>query len=307
MIIFFKIILFFMGCIISAAFLTLFERKIIGRIQLRLGPSYLGPCGMIQPFADSLKLFLKRDSLRGHSKLSIFSILLLLFATLLILSILPLSKNFYIIDLKYGLIYIIILHSLMTISEILIGITSKSRYGIVGGTRIYFQSIMSYIPFILSIICVANITHSFNIIEIVELQRVCPLGFIMFPIFIIFVITSLMISNRSPFDFSEAESEIVAGSYTEYGGILFGIIYLSEYLNIIINSILITHIFLGGWNSYISDKFSGIFITFLKVLFCIYGFVVARSTLHRMRQSDAIKMSMKFFVPIIIIYIIFFM
>ena len=302
-----QIIGFFIGCITFAAFLTLVERKVIARIQLRIGPGYHGICGVLQPIADALKLFLKRGSLNGHGALSIFAVFLLFFTSLINLSLIPLSDDLMLINPEYGIIWILVLHFFIVLSEVIIGISSKSKYGIIGGFRAYFQSFGSYIPFVLSLIFISVMTKSFNFSEIVRFQADSSWNIYVFPVFVVFLITSFMITNRCPFDFPEAESELVAGAYTEYGGILFGMIYLSEYLNIIFVSALISLFFLGGWLPLFESSFiPGSFWMFLKVFAMSVVFIVVRAILPRYSQEHMLKMSFVLLCPILILFIALF-
>lgn len=303
----FKILITFLFCITFAAYLSLFERKIIARVQMRLGPSYTGFLGILQPLADALKLFFKRGALQNISRKAILAICLFMATSLISITLIPLSSDTYIFDPKFGLLYAFIIHTVISFLEIMIGVESGSKYGIIGGIRGYFQMISTHFPYLLSILCIGSMTNSFNLIDIVELQNKIPFAFIIAPVFVVFFIVSLINLNRTPFDFTEAESEIIAGNYVEYGGMLFGMIYLSEYLNLIFSSSLIVLLFLGGWSpifglTTIPPEVS----MFIKVISIIFVIILIRSILPRYKQTYVIHLSWIIFCPIIIIYFVSF-
>lgn len=299
-----KILILFGSCIVFAAYLSLFERKVIARVQMRLGPSYNGMFGVLQPIADAIKLFFKRGALEGHSSYAIFAVCLFMALSFISIILIPLSENLYIFNPKYGLLYIVFFQVIIKLSEIVIGIESKSKYGVIGGIRAYFQSVCEYLPFVLSIICIVFITRTFNIIEVVQFQKDVSFAILITPVAVIYFTTSLMLLNRIPFDFPEAESEIIAGNYVEYGGMLFGMIYLSEYLNLMFVSALISLLFLGGWNPIYDIAFaSPCFWMILKTMLVMTLIIIIRSVLPRYKQSQVIRFSWLVFCPIIIIYI----
>ena len=300
-----KTVLFFLGYILFAAYLSLFERKLIGRIQLRLGPTNCGACGIFQPIADAVKLFFKQNPLKGHSKQSIIAVCLLFIMSLCQLSIIPLSDSLFLINPQNGILCIIFFHAVMVFSEILIGVTSNSKYGVIGGVRAYLQLVGSHMPFVLALICVSLHANSLNFIEIVEVQESNSFIYALFPIFIIFFITGLIVMNRTPFDFPEAESELVAGAYVEYGGVLFAMIYLSDYLNIIFVSLIVSILFLGGYNPIIDIGFIPPYVwLFLKSASIMGVIILIRAILPRYRQDQMMSIAWYVFCPIILIYML---
>jgi NADH-quinone oxidoreductase subunit H len=285
-----KILVAIAGSVFSAAYLSLVERKVIARIQYRLGPSYTGWFGIAQPIADALKLLCKRHALAGHSKRAICGVCLAMLGSLLSVTIIPLSNDLYVFDPEYGLVFLVIFHAISTFAEILIGLESKSKYGTIGGFRTYLQIVASFPPLILSILCIFSRTGSFNLIKMVSNQTI-PLAIVQLPVFVVFIITTLIILHRTPFDFIEAESEIVAGIYTEYGGVLFAMIYLSEYINIIVFSSIIS-LFLGGWNAIACINFLPAPIFMLAKTFLVTLFIMTiRATLPRYKQQHVIYVS----------------
>jgi NADH-quinone oxidoreductase subunit H len=208
---------------------------------------------------------------------------------------------------QYGLLYVLLFHAINVFCEIIIGTESNSKYGIIGGSRAYFQTLAGYMPFMLSILVIYIIVGSFNFIDIVEIKQTATFDIWMWPLFVVFFITTLILLNRTPFDFPEAESELVAGNYVEYGGILFGMLYLSEYINLLFYSGLIVVLFLGGWHAIPLLSFIPSYVAMLVktgvVLTCI---VLIRSILPRQKQMTAILISWKVLCPIVIVYIILF-
>ncbi|MDR2667082.1 MAG: NADH-quinone oxidoreductase subunit H [Holosporales bacterium] len=291
-----EILLFFICCISLAAYLSLFERKLIARIQLRRGPNNCGFCGILQPIADALKLLFKKNSLDNHSKQSIFSVLLLFSMTLMQLTLIPIPGSTF--DTDYGLLLIVLCHTLIAFSEILIGLSTRSKYGIIGGNRAYLQTLGGHLPFVLSIIVLMLMSNTLNLKDIVTFQKDVIFMFKIFPIFVVFFIASLMNTSRIPFDFIEAESELIAGAYVEYGGILFAMIYLSEYLNLMFISALTATLFLGGYGD------SSIPVLFVKTVLIISFIILIRAILPRYRQDQMIEISWGILSPILLIYTI---
>lgn len=284
---FIKVLLFYIVLITIAAYLSLFERKLIGRIQRRYGPRYCGKWGLLQPIADGLKLFFKQEALVSHSVISIFACALLLFASLLQFAFLPLG-NITLLTSDYGLLYILAIHMIINFSELLIGITSNSKYGLIGGTRTLYQKMGADLPFILIILCIYKHNHSFNIASISQVANIT--SWILIPIWFIICLIS---TNRIPFDLIEAESDLVAGAYTEYGGILFGMIYLSDYLNVLFNSLLLSVLILP------------LELLSIGVTISISTIVLIRAILPRVLQIQMIKFSWKVLIPTLCLLTIF--
>jgi NADH-quinone oxidoreductase subunit H len=189
-----------------------------------------------------------------------------------------------------GLIVVILLHSILVFCETMIGTASHSKFGVIGGVRAYLQHVGAHIPFVLLIACIILITNSQSLVIIsksVNYQWILP----KIPLFIMFFIITLIVANKIPFDFPEAESEIVSGAYVEYGGILFGMIYLSDYLNLIFHSALISTLFLGR------------FIIF-ETIAIISLIILIRAILPRYRQDEMIKITLTILSPLLAIYMI---
>ena len=291
-----KVFIYFLVCITIAAYTSLLERKLIARIQLRRGPDNCGFLGIFQPIADALKLLLKRVQLRQYTKISIFAVILLFSTSLVQLILIPFSNDIFIF--RYGLLFILLCHALIVFSEILLGISQKSKYGIIGANRAYLQIIGAHIPFMLSIVSIMLIFDTLSLNGIVNNSKINFI--ILIPLLFSFLIILLISENRTPFDFVEAESEIISGAYVEYGGILFAIIYLSDYLNLLFISALVSTIFFNG---YVSEFLPASVAILLKTLIIASIIILIRAILPRYRQDQMIKISWMILTPIILIYI----
>jgi NADH:ubiquinone oxidoreductase subunit H len=273
----------FFACALSfAAYLSLFERKLVARIQLRLGPDKCGIFGIAQPIADALKLLFKSNPFSGHSARSIIGVCGFMFLSIIQLTVLPLFDGSALLECKFKLPAIVIIHSAIVFCEILIGISSSSKFGVIGGSRAYIQYAGSHIPFTLSVIYIMLEKNTVDLRPGAELIN---------PLFaIVFFVILLVSSNKIPFDFQEAESEIVGGTYIEYGGILFGMIYLSDYLNLIFISFLMAFISFGG--HIVTTIIGAIIITAIVI--------TIRAALPRYRQDQMLKLSWIFLTPTLI-------
>jgi NADH-quinone oxidoreductase subunit H len=284
--------IFFTICIVIAAYLSLFERKLIGWIQLRLGPDQCGFYGVGQPIADALKLLFKRSALSGHSIPEIYAICIMFTTALIQLSLIPFFSDFVLWRTEHGILLVILTHSIIVFCEIMIGTASHSKFGVIGGTRAYLQNVGSFVPFLLSMVCIILATDSTDLSMLPQVVENSRWILLKIPLFIIFFITFLIVANKIPFDFPEAESEIVSGAYVEYGGILFGLIYLSDYLNLIFYSALISTIFLGHF-------------VILGTICIISTIILIRAILPRYRQDEMIKIAWKVLSPLLLICIMF--
>ena len=294
-----KAIIFYITIITISAYLSLLERKLIGRIQLRRGPSYCGRFGLLQPLADGLKLFFKYNCLQSHSIYSIFGVVLLLFCSLLQFSffpipILPVVPYFYLLSSENSLLYLIIINEIMSFSEVIIGISSSSKFGIIGGIRVIFQKLAYDIPYTLLILCLSILNNTLDINNI-NISIISPkFNVLLFLFSITFFIINLIKVNHIPFDCVEAESELVAGAYTEYGVMLFGMIYLSDYLNVLFSAFLYTKFFIGTNN---------IIFFILCVILFVASIVIIRTMFPRYLQSQILNISYKFLIPICCIFL----
>lgn len=295
---------FYMGLILSVAYLTFAERKVIGFMQMRVGPSMAGPGGLLQPIADALKLLHKETILPAESKrfLFLFAPLLTFVLSLIAWVAIPFDEKLMFSDLDVGILYLLAISSLHVYGILIAGWASQSRYPFLGALRSTAQMI-SYelvIGFIILIILMTS--ESLRLVDIVNKQRVIWNILPHFPMFVIFFICALAETNRTPFDLPEAEAELVAGYNVEYSSMPFALFFLGEYANMILMSGIISLLFLGGWLPPFQWGVLFIipgFIWFaLKIAILLFVFLWVRATLPRYRYDQLMRLCWKVFLPI---------
>jgi NADH-quinone oxidoreductase subunit H len=290
-----------------AAYLTYAERKVVGFIQVRIGPNRVGPCGFFQPIADTIKLLFKEVLIPSAANRWLFLIAPIISVTpaLAVWSVIPFNKHLLLADINAGLLFILAIGSLNTCGIIISGWASNSKYALLGALREAAQFITYAIPMGFAVAGVAIAAGSLNITEIVARQAG---GFWhwfwipLFPLFIIYWICAMAETNRLPFDIAECESELVAGFHVEYSGILFALFFLAEYVNMLLVSALATLFFLGGWLSPIPGIPSGLFWFLGKMTVFIFCFFWIRATLPRFRFDQIIQLGWKWLLPISVLW-----
>lgn len=292
--------------LVSVAFFTIVERKGMGVIQRRKGPNVIGILGLLQPFADGLKLFTKETILPSNSNSLMFLVapILTFFLSLISWVIIPFSDQLVFADTGVGIMYLLATSSLSVYGVIIAGWSSNSKYSFLGALRSTAQMI-SYevsIGFIITNICV--LTGSFNLNDIIIAQRHVWYILSSSPICILFYVSMLAETNRHPFDLPEAEAELVSGYNVEYSSMSFALFFLSEYSNMLLMSAFSTILFLGGWLPLLSF-FSGSFWFSLKMTLGITFFIITRSGLPRYRYDQLMNISWKCFLPFSLGYFIF--
>ena len=311
-----EIIIVVLPLFLIVAYTTYSERKIIGFMQSRLGPTRVGPFGFLQPIADIIKLLTKEVIIPSNANQGLFlaAPVIMLVPSLLVWSVIPLSEYFVIADINAGLLFILALTSLSVYGVILAGWASNSKYAFLGSMRSAAQIIAYEIAMGFALVGVLMAAGSLNLQEIIISQRGGLFSWYwlpLFPLFIIYLIAGIAETNRAPFDVSEGESEIVAGFHVEYSGVAFAMFFLAEYMNIILISILVTIMFFGGWLSPFENSFLEIYFTWIpgfiwisvKTLFFIFLFLWLRATLPRYRYDQIMRLGWKVFLPITIIWI----
>jgi NADH-quinone oxidoreductase subunit H len=309
--------------VISVAMLTLAERKVIGYMQLRLGPnrvSFFGlPIfrGLAQPFADVIKLLLKEIIVPGKSSRFLFLLapLIVLVPAMATWAVIPFSPEFVLADINAGLLYVLALTSLGVYGVILAGWASNSKYAFLGAMRSAAQMVAYEIAMGFALVGVLMAAGSLNLGEIVRAQQ-GGFGswnwFWLFPLFIVYFISGLAETNRAPFDVAEGESEIVAGFHVEYSGAAFASLFaLPEYANMILISALCSVLFFGGWLSpaqgYLADELwvaqSSFFWLFFKTCAFLFVFLWVRATFPRYRYDQIMRLGWKVLIPITLIWI----
>nr|YP_010579428.1 NADH dehydrogenase subunit 1 [Leptestheria dahalacensis]UNY33484.1 NADH dehydrogenase subunit 1 [Leptestheria dahalacensis] len=283
--------------LVSVAFLTLFERKLLGYIQIRKGPNKVGIMGELQPFADAIKLFTKEQNNPLLSNYLVFYIspIFSLFLGLFLWILLPSAYNLW--NLNMGILLFLCITSLSVYSVLVSGWSSNSKYPLLGALRGIAQTISYEVSLALIILSFMIITHSFDWLTLSFYQQHCWFVFIAPFLSLMWFTSSLAETNRTPFDFAEGESELVSGFNTEYSSGGFALIMLAEYASIVFMSMLFSHVFLGGVDS------AGFPI---KMAAMIYLFIWVRGTLPRFRYDKLMNLAWKSFLPVTINFLIFF-
>ncbi len=313
-----KTTVYFGILMLHVAYATYAERKVIGHIQLRLGPMVVGHHGLLQPIADVVKLIFKEDIIPIKADSNVFRIapLISLTAALSTFAVIPVNKNWVIADINVGLLYVIGIAGIGTYGIIFSGWASNSKYAFLGGLRSAAQMISYEVALGLSLVGVILMAESFNLTEIVNRQAEYWYGMFLFPQFLgyfVFLVAMLAETNRLPFDLPEAETELVAGYFVEYSGIRFSLFYLAEYLAMFCMSALATICFWGGWTIPpilikvlpVLGSIPGIVWFLLKVYFHIFLFFWLRGTLPRYRYDQLMAIGWKILIPLALLNIVF--
>ena len=306
-----KILLLVVPLLLSVAYLTLAERKIIGWMQLRKGPNRTGFLGLLQPIADALKLIFKEPIIpRGADKFLFLLAPIITFSLAMIgWAAIPID-NFVIANLNVGVMYVLAISSLCVYGIIIAGWASNSKYAFLGAIRSAAQMVSYEVAIGLCIICVLLTTGTLNLTEIVNAQKEMPfyMDLLLFPMFVVFFISILAETNRHPFDLPEAESELVAGYNVEYSSMPFALFFLGEYANMILMSSFTVLLFMGGWLPPFKLEFLNFipgFIWFiLKIMFCLFIFIWVRASVPRFRYDQLMRLGWKVFLPFTLIWVI---
>ncbi len=310
LIIILKIFLIIFPLLISIAYLTFFERKVIGSMQLRKGPNVVGPFGLLQPIADGLKLLSKETIFPDDSNkfLFILSPIITFVLALIAWAVIPIDYKVVLSDINVGIMYIFAVSSLGVYGIIVAGWSSNSRYAFLGSLRSAAQMISYEVSIGLIIISILLTAGSLNLSNIVIAQEKIWYIIPHFPMFVIFFISTLAETNRAPFDLPEAESELVAGYNVEYSSMSFGLFFLGEYGNMILMSSMSTILFLGGWLPPVQNEFLSLipgFVWFLlKVALLLFMFLWVRATLPRYRYDQLMSLGWKLFLPLSLFWIV---
>nr|QVX29884.1 NADH-plastoquinone oxidoreductase subunit 1 [Geoffroea spinosa]UQU69178.1 NADH-plastoquinone oxidoreductase subunit 1 [Geoffroea decorticans] len=310
-----------LGITISVLAIVWLEREISAGIQQRIGPEYAGPLGVLQALADGTKLLFKESLIPSRGDTRLFSIgpSISVISIIISYSVIPFGYNFVLSDLNIGVFLWIAISSIAPIGLLMSGYGSNNKYSFLGGLRAAAQSISYEIPLTLCVLSISLLSNSLSTVDIVDAQSKYgfwgwnlwrqPIGFI------VFLISSLAECERLPFDLPEAEEELVAGYQTEYSGIKFGLFYVASYLNLLISSLFVTVLYLGGSNIsipyiFVSEFFEitkaygvfgttiDIFITLAKTYLFLFLSITARWTLPRLRMDQLLNLGWKFLLPI---------
>ena len=316
-----KIIAIAIPLIVTVAYLTLAERKVIGFMQVRIGPNRVGPFGLLQPFADVAKLMFKEIIVPSGSSRYLFFIapLLSIGPALAAWAVIPFTDTMVLANINAGLLYLLAMTSIGVYGVILAGWASNSKYAFLGALRSAAMIVSYELAMGFALVCVLMVANSLNLTEIVRGQEggaahwyVWPL----LPMFVIYFVSGLAETNRHPFDMAEGESEIVAGFHVEYSGVAFAIFFLAEYMNMILIAALASLMFLGGWlapwpllNHWevfgLTPLGDGFVWLALKMSFILLCFLWVRATFPRYRYDQVMRLGWKVFIPVTLIWIVF--
>ena len=321
-----KILAIMIPLVLSVAYFTLAERKVIGYIQVRLGPNRVGPRGLFQPFADAIKLLLKEIIVPAGANPGLFLMapVLALVTALCAWAVVPFDQHLVLADVNAGLLYVLAMTSLGVYGVIIAGWASNSKYSLLGAMRSAAQIVAYEIAMGFALVGVLVAAGSLNLREIVLAQEGSVLHWFwlpLWPLFLVYWISGVAETNRAPFDVAEGESEIVAGFHVEYGGMAFTLFFLAEYMNMVLIAVLAAVMFLGGWLS----PFQGLidfgrlaesspaaaallgpgvhWFVFKTALFC-FVFLWMRATFPRYRYDQIMRLGWKIFIPVTIVWIV---
>nr|AYW52362.1 NADH dehydrogenase subunit 1 [Erotylinae sp. 2 ACP-2013] len=284
--------------LVSVAFFTLLERKVLGYIQIRKGPNKVGIMGILQPFSDAIKLFSKEQTFpfMANKLLYYFSPILNLLLALILWVSIPMWTVFF--SFNYSFLFLLSISSLSVYSVMLAGWSSNSNYSMLGSIRAIAQTISYEVSLILLLMSFLFLILSLNLIDLMKYQEYIWFLFVMFPLCLMWMVSMLAETNRTPFDFAEGESELVSGFNVEYSSGGFAMIFLSEYSNILFMSFVSSMLFLGG------DLISMFF--FMKFIFLSFFWLWARGTLPRYRYDKLMYLAWKSYLPVSLNFLIFY-
>ncbi len=298
-----KVLAIVLPLLIVVAYLVWAERKVMAAAQLRLGPNVVGPFGLLQSFADLIKMVCKETIVPTGANKVVFLIapMITFVLALLAWAVIPFSAGVVLADINVGILFLFAVSSLGVYGIIMAGWASNSRYAFLGALRSAAQMVSYEVSMGFVIITVLMVVGSLNLSAIVEAQRNLWFAVPLLPMFVIFFISTLAETNRHPFDLPEAEAELVAGYQVEYSAMAFGLFFVGEYANMVLMSAMTTILFLGGWLppfgvvpfTWIPD----IVWFFLKVGFVLFVFIWVRATLPRYRYDQLMRLGWKVFLP----------
>jgi len=316
-----KIVAIVLPMFAAVAYMTLWERKLIGWMHIRIGPNRTGPLGLLQPIADAIKLLLKEivSPTRSNKVLFIVAPVMVIMPAFASWAVIPFQADLVLADVNAGLLYIIAISSIGVYGVILAGWASNSKYPFLAAMRASAQMISYEIAMGFALVTVLIISGSLNLSKIVMLQDTgifadMGLNFLswnwlpLLPMFLIYFISGVAETNRHPFDVVEGESEIVAGHMVEYSGMAYAMFFLAEYANMIMIAALTSILFLGGWLPIVDlpilRDIPGFFWLFAKTFFILSCFIWLRATLPRYRYDQIMRLGWKIFIPLAVFWVV---
>jgi NADH-quinone oxidoreductase subunit H len=300
--------------LLAVAYLTYAERKVLAAAQLRKGPNVVGAFGLLQPIADGAKLLFKETVIPSGANRVVFvaAPILTFVLSLIAWAVIPFDSGVVVSNINVGVLYLFAISSLGVYGIIMAGWSSNSKYAFLGGLRSAAQMVSYEVSIGFVIVSVLLCVGSLNLSDIVEAQRTVWFCIPLFPMFIVFFISGLAETNRSPFDLPEGESELVAGFFVEYSAMTFALFYLGEYANMILMSAMTSILFLGGWLAPFNiQPFSGVLGSLwsmawfaLKIAFVLFCFLWVRATMPRFRYDQLMRLGWKVFLPFSLFWLV---
>jgi NADH-quinone oxidoreductase subunit H len=293
--------------LIGMAYATYFERKALGAFQLRLGPNVVGPFGLLQPFADAVKVFTKETIIPAGANRGLFLMAPMLTFVLACLAwaVIPVADGWAMADINVGLLYLFAISSLGVYGIIVAGWASNSKYAFLGAMRSAAQMVSYEVSIGFVLVTVLLCVGSLNLNEIVKAQQHVWFCLPLLPMFVIFLISMLAETGRAPFDLPEGESEIVAGYFVEYSAMAFALFYLGEYTNMIMMSAMASILFLGGWLAPFGLTFiPGTIWLIAKICVIMFFFFWVRATFPRYRYDQLMRLGWKVFLPLSLLWVV---
>jgi NADH-quinone oxidoreductase subunit H len=294
----------------AVAYLTFAERKVIGWMQLRIGPNRVGPWGLLQPIADAVKLIFKETIIPAESSKIVFMVApaMVMVPALIAWAVIPFDEGMVLANINLGLLYLLATSSLGVYGVLMSGWASNSKYPFLGAVRSAAQMVSYEVSMGLTVLSVILLSGSMNLTEIVMAQKGMWFMIPAFPMFIVFIISILAETNRAPFDLPEGEAELVAGFHAEYGSMPFALFFLGEYANMILMSAIAVVLFMGGWlppmDIALFTWIPGIVWFAAKIAFILFIFLWARATLPRFRYDQLMRLGWKIFLPFTLIWLV---
>jgi NADH-quinone oxidoreductase subunit H len=306
-----KIIAIAVPLILAVAYLTLAERKVIGYMQVRIGPNRVGPRGLLQPFADVLKLLVKEIVVPSGANKILFVLapILVLTPAMAAWAVIPFGPQRVLANIDAGLLYILAMTSVGVYGVIIAGWASNSKYAFLGSMRSAAQIVAYELAMGFALVGVLLAAHSMNLGDIVKGQAggwglLSWYWIPLFPLFLVYIISGVAETNRAPFDVAEGESEIVAGFHVEYSGVTFALFFLAEYMNMILISTLCAVMFLGGWLSPLPWLPDGFPWLALKIGIILFLFLWFRATFPRYRYDQIMRLGWKVLIPVTLVWLV---
>ena len=312
-----KIVCIVLPLILCVAYLTFAERKVIGYMQVRIGPNRVGPKGLLQPIADALKLMFKEIIVPTGSSKALFIVgpIMAMAPALAAWAVVPFYKDWVVANIDAGMLYLMAITSIGVYGVIIAGWASNSKYAFLGGMRATAQMVSYELAMGFALVAVLMVSGSLNLSNIVLSQdkgyfashgvSILSWNWLpLLPLCVVYLISGIAETNRAPFDVVEGESEIVAGHMIEYSGMAFALFFLAEYANMILVSALTSIFFLGGWLSPVSFLPGGFHWLALKIAFVLFLFLWFRATFPRFRYDQIMRLGWKIFIPLTLVWIL---